>query len=246
MFGVLFSAPASTQTLVTPCHKACDIMRSFRYLGYKTTWERVEHVSREVDNDSSGYISFQDGLQLVFADFSCYPARRLLIWLDWLTIINWSFDLWICFYLDLFRGAEVFLDFCSYQYLAGAVEIDPPHPRRGTGGHRIHLRSFGRRWHEVPREATWHVFISNWSCYFHLENPSAFKATFEGFDTCLCRIEATRLQQCCLHRLPEGWLKLCWDHLGTCSKLSLIRWPVHFFPFDFLLKKTYERKKGEM
>ena len=159
MFGVLFSAPASTQTLVTPCHKACDIMRSFRYLGYKTTWERVEHVSREVDNDSSGYISFQDGLQLVFADFSCYPARRLLIWLDWLNIINWSFDLWICFYLDLFRGVEVLLDFCSNQYLAGAVEIDPPHPRCGTGGHRIHLRSFGRRWHEVPSEATWHVFI---------------------------------------------------------------------------------------
>lgn len=61
------------------CHKACGIMRSFRYLGYKTTWERVEHISREVDNDSSGYISFQDSLQLVFADVSCYPARRLLI-----------------------------------------------------------------------------------------------------------------------------------------------------------------------
>ena len=104
---------------------------------------------------------------------------------------------------------ELFLDFCS-QCLAGAVEIDPQDPRCGTWGGRVHLRSFGRRWDEVPCEAMWvtcesPVFI--WFDHvFYLENPSAFKATFERFGTCLCRIEATRLQRCCLHRLPDWCL----------------------------------------
>jgi len=42
-----------------------DVWRVVQYLGYKTTWERVEHISREVDNDSSGYISFQELLKLI-------------------------------------------------------------------------------------------------------------------------------------------------------------------------------------
>ena len=32
-----------------------------RYLGYKTSYDRVQIITREVDNDCSGYISFQDG-----------------------------------------------------------------------------------------------------------------------------------------------------------------------------------------
>ena len=177
------------------------------YLGTSGT-----HLPEKWTTIPADTLAFRTAYNLCLPMSVAIQQERLLIWLDGLNILNWSLNLWICW----------FRDFCSNQCLPGAVEIDPPNPRRGTWGHRVHLRSFGRRWHEVPCEATWHVLRFD-PVVFHLENPSAFKATFERFDTCLCRIEAARLQRCCLHRLPQGWLKLCWDHLCTCSKLSLIR-----------------------
>ncbi|CAK9060045.1 unnamed protein product, partial [Durusdinium trenchii] len=42
-----------------------DVWRVVQYLGYKISYERVQIIAREVDNDASGYISFQELLKLV-------------------------------------------------------------------------------------------------------------------------------------------------------------------------------------
>eukprot|EP00913_Durusdinium_trenchii_P017829 g16754.t1 len=39
-----------------------DVWRVVQYLGYKISYERVQIIAREVDNDASGYISFQEPL----------------------------------------------------------------------------------------------------------------------------------------------------------------------------------------
>eukprot|EP00435_Cladocopium_sp_Y103_P026666 s2518_g6.t1 len=46
-------------------HLALRVRGFLRYLGYQISFERVTHISKEVDNDSSGYISFQELLKLI-------------------------------------------------------------------------------------------------------------------------------------------------------------------------------------
>ena len=43
-----------------------------RYLGYSISRDKLDAISKEVDNDDSGYISFQE---MPDAGFSCYGAH---------------------------------------------------------------------------------------------------------------------------------------------------------------------------